>query len=81
MPRDKVNSKLARIMAEEFHLDSEKISIDDSVDTIEGWDSLGHIELILAIEEAFDVKFSTELIRKLVSVKALQNALRKNGSA
>jgi len=77
MPQDKVNSKLAQIIAELFHLNPEKISIEDNTDTVEEWDSLGHIQLILSIEETFKVKFSTDLIPRLVSVKAIQNALRE----
>jgi len=77
MSQDKVNPKLAQIMAEVFHLSPQKISIDDNTDTIEEWDSLGHIQLILSVEETFNIKFSTELIPKLISVKAMQDALRK----
>lgn len=76
MSQDKVNPKLAQIMAEVFHLNPQKISIDDNTDTIEEWDSLGHIQLILSVEETFKVKFSTDLIPKLVSVKVIQDALK-----
>lgn len=76
MSQDKVNPKLAQIIAELFHLNPQKISIDDDTDTIEEWDSLGHIQLILSVEEAFKVKLSTKLIPKLISIKAIQDALR-----
>lgn len=75
MSQDKVNPKLAQIIAEVFHLNPQKISIEDNTDTIEEWDSLGHIQLILAVEEAFNIKFSTESIPKLISVKVIQDAL------
>lgn len=77
MSQNKVNAKLAQVIAREFHLDPREISVEDSVDTIEEWDSLGHIQLILSIEEAFKIRFSTELIRKLINVRIIQDTLRK----
>lgn len=40
------------------------------------WDSLGHLNLMLAIEEAFDVSFSIDEMPKLVSVEAIADKVR-----
>lgn len=80
MSQEKVNPKLAQIMAEVFHLNPQKISIEDNTDTVEEWDSLGHLQLILSVEETFRVRFSTDLIPKLVTVKTIQDALREKGA-
>jgi acyl carrier protein len=39
------------------------------------WDSLQHFHLILAVEEAFGVRFSSERIPHLTSVQALREEL------
>lgn len=44
----------------------------------EGWDSLKMLNLILAIEEEFDVTFSSEDIEGLCSVKDIYQILLKN---
>jgi acyl carrier protein len=44
---------------------------------IEGWDSFNHINLILAIERSFGVKFSTQELEKLESVADIVTLLKK----
>ena len=43
----------------------------DSVKTIEQWDSLKHITLIVALEDKFNVKFKEQEIPELNSVQLL----------
>ena len=51
--------RVLKIFREVF--DSEKLEIFDAMQAkdVEGWDSLTHITLIMAIEDEFDIKFST----------------------
>ena len=42
-----------------------------SRENLEAWDSLGHIRLVAATEEAFEVRFTIEEIEKLTSVATL----------
>jgi acyl carrier protein len=47
--------------------DDEAIEMKEEMagDDIEGWDSLGHINLIIAVEQRFGIKFATAEISKL----------------
>ena len=52
------------------------ITAETSAEQVEQWDSIRHLELILAIEEAYGVHFQTEQIPGLRSVGDIQEALR-----
>lgn len=54
-----------------------KISLTDSTATLEEWDSLAHVSLILAIEKEYKVKFSLDESLHLVSVASIKAALEK----
>ena len=58
MTREEVYETLNSVFRELF--DDEEILVNDSTTApdIEGWDSLEHINLIVAIEDEFNVKFS-----------------------
>ncbi len=43
-----------------------KLTLTDSPDTVSGWDSLTHPELISGIEEKLDIEFS---FKELASIK------------
>jgi acyl carrier protein len=44
-------------------------------DAMESWDSLGHIRLVTALEEAFSVTFTLEEIESMTSVPAIAGIL------
>jgi len=58
LSRDEVYVKLNGVFREVF--DDEDITVSDgtTADDIEGWDSLEHINLIVAVEKAFGIKFN-----------------------
>lgn len=47
--------------------DDDRITINDSTtaDEVDGWDSLNHISLIIAIEKRYRIKFATAEISRL----------------
>jgi len=49
-----------RVLADVFGLDAGAIASDTSVDTIEAWDSLQHLNVVIALEEEFGIGFTDE---------------------
>ena len=47
---------------------------------VRGWDSAGHLALVLELEEAFHVQFNDAVIPKLVNLGAIASALRDMGA-
>jgi acyl carrier protein len=56
-----------------------EISRANNVDNIDSWDSLTHMDLILAIEKEFSVKLSFHEIAELTSVQNIIETLEKRG--
>jgi acyl carrier protein len=68
MDEAQIYARLAQIFEDVFSEDATKITPELSAADVEGWDSLAHIRLILTIEKAFKIKFSTLEISKAGNV-------------
>jgi acyl carrier protein len=66
-----IYSRLVEIFADVFDDPSIQLTPGLSAKDVDGWDSLTHIRLILTIERAFKVKFTTSEIGKLENVASL----------
>jgi acyl carrier protein len=67
MNRDEIRSSVGRVFEEVFEEESFEFSESLSRDNLKSWDSLGHIRLVTAMEEAFDIRFTLEEIEQLTS--------------
>ena len=74
-----MNPTLVEVLARVFKTDPKVIVPESSPHTLEGWDSLSHLELMLELEETFGVRFSTEEMSNLTSVSRIEAALRERG--
>ncbi len=70
--------RLKQVLANVFGEDSESIIDESSMDTIENWDSLRHLNLILALEEEFEVSFDEEETVIIVSYLLIKTVLKEH---
>ena len=70
-----MNDRLREVLANVLEVESSAISAETSVESEPRWDSLRHMTLIFAIEDAFGVQFDDDELPKLTSVAAIQRAL------
>jgi len=63
-------------MGEVFGIDQASIDEDASPGNIEQWDSLRHMNLVVALEEEFEVRLPDESISEIVSFKLIEFHLR-----
>jgi acyl carrier protein len=63
-----IYSRMGDVFQDVFDDDSIQVSPELSAKDVDGWDSLTHIRLILTVQKAFNVKFSTSEIGKLENV-------------
>ena len=70
-----MKKKVFDIIAQVMNVPVESVKDDSSPDTVETWDSLKHMSLVLTLEEEFDVQFSDEEIVKMLSVGLIIDVL------
>ena len=74
-----VPQALKKIFSEVLRVGPDDISPTSSTKTLRHWDSLRHVELVVAIEETFGVSFSAAEVFGLTSVQGFCDMLaRKN---
>ena len=74
-------NRILKIVSQVMEVPLEQLNEETSPDTIENWDSLKHMNLILALEEEFGVVFSDEEIIELLSVEIIAETLKEKGRA
>ncbi len=80
MTREEVFEKLNTVFRENF--DDDEISLTDSTSSedIEDWDSLEQINLVVAIQDAFGIKFNIDEVNAMKNVGEMADAiLEKTG--
>jgi len=66
------------LMGELFKRDPETIDSATTMESVEAWDSLQHLNLILALEESLDVRFATDEVTNMRSFDQIVSVLRQH---
>jgi acyl carrier protein len=74
-----LDQRLVDTVSRVLNLDASSITPDTSPRNTAAWDSVGHINLVLELEDVFGVRFQTDEIPMLDSVAKLQAAIARNG--
>ena len=77
--REEARAQLERVFREVFDDESLHLGEEMTREDFSTWDSLGHIRLVSAMEESFNVAFSIEEIEGMTSVgRILERILAKS---
>lgn len=71
--------KLKEVLSQVLNVSPDVISDEASTHTIASWDSLRHMNLIVALEEEFDVQLSDEQVVEILSYKLIKLVLKEHG--
>lgn len=74
-----MENKVKEIMAAVFEIEPSSIGESSSPDTIENWDSIRHMNLIVAIEEEFGIQLTDDQIAEMNSYKLILITLQETG--
>lgn len=70
---------LRQLMADVFGVEVGQITEEASIDTIEAWDSVRHLNLVLALEERFGVSFTEQETVEILNYELIRVILGDHG--
>ena len=76
-----VIEKLETVFRREFADETILLTTETTADDISEWDSLSHVNLILAIEEAFSLRFNVTEIATLENVGQLADLILQKSTS
>lgn len=75
MNEEVIQQRVKEVMASFFSVETADIGSDFSLKTVEQWDSLKHVGLMMALEQEFDVRIDVEEAVEMTSFIAVCEAL------
>jgi acyl carrier protein len=72
-----MNDRIRKVIADVLGVPATVVGDDASPKTIESWDSLRQMSLIVALESEFNVLFDDAVVTSLQSFGAIKSALAK----
>ena len=72
-----MEKEIKKIMAGVFFIEESSIADNASPDTIDQWDSINHLNLIVAIEEAYDIEFTEEQMTEMLNLSLVIEVTRQ----
>jgi len=70
-----MKNKVLQLISQIMDTDIATLNENSSSKSVDNWDSLRHMNLIVAIEEEFEIELSDEQIVEMVSYKKIIQAL------
>jgi len=70
------DERIKNVMSAVFGISMETIQDDSSTETIKSWSSLKHINLVLSLEEEFDIEFNADEITEIISYKLIVSSVK-----
>ena len=72
---NKIEDKIKKVMSAVFEVPIDEINDKSSPDNIISWDSIKHMNLVIALEEEFDIQFNDSEIVELQNLSLIINII------
>lgn len=77
MERNEILKRVEEIFREELEQEELILTEETTAEDVEGWDSLSHVQLVAAMEEAFGIEFKSREILSWDNVGDLIDCIEK----
>ena len=72
MKNASVKDRVIQVMSTILHVEAGAIGDEASMETIPQWDSLKHMEMIVALEQEFGIELDDREVVEIVSLRLIQ---------
>lgn len=72
-----LSERIQALLAEALQVPAELVTPDLTFGDLPQWDSLGHMEVMMRLEEHFDVEINSDTIAELTSIPAICDSLQE----
>jgi|WetSurMetagenome_2_1015567.scaffolds.fasta_scaffold1341513_2 acyl carrier protein len=74
-----LSDRVAALFEKVFGIEADSFSLDMAPEDVLRWDSLGHMTLVMDLEDTFGVHFEVDEITELSSARKIIEMLRAKG--
>jgi acyl carrier protein len=78
---NELTTSITALIAHALVVSEDQINRDLAYGDLPEWDSLGHMNIMMALEEKYGIQITTEMITNLVNIKAITTFLVENHHA
>ena len=72
-----LEDRIKNVMSAVFEIPAINVNDKSSPDTLESWDSLKHLQLILALEDEFEIIFNDDEIAAILSFDSIRSIINE----
>jgi len=72
-----LSDQIRAVVSDVFDAAITELSADSSPETLERWDSMQHLNLVLALEQRFDIQLMPEEIETMISVGMVERIVQR----
>ena len=74
-----LNERVQELLAETIRVPPDMVTPDLAFGDLPQWDSLGHMEIMMRLEEQFNIEINAETIAELISISDICKYLQEHG--
>lgn len=76
-----LSERVQKLLSEALQVPGDQVHAGLEFGDLPQWDSMGHMEVMLSLEEQFGIEIDADIIASLTSVPTISNYLKENGYA
>lgn len=75
-----LDEQIRGLLAEALQVPSDQVVDDLQFGDLPQWDSMGHMEVMISLEEKFGIEITPDTIAELISFSAISDYIKENGN-